>query len=56
VSARRALDGARTTLVKIDTFAAERSAFRVKLDASLEEIAAASRSVAAGQIGIMREK
>jgi paraquat-inducible protein B len=47
VSARRALDGARTTLVNIDTFAAERSAFRIKLDASLEEIAAASRSVRA---------
>jgi paraquat-inducible protein B len=47
VSARKALDGARTTLANIDTFAAERSAFRIKLDASLEEIAAASRSVRA---------
>jgi len=47
VSARKALDGAKTTLANIDTFAAERSAFRIKLDASLEEIAAASRSVRA---------
>jgi paraquat-inducible protein B len=47
VSARKALDGAKATLATIDTFAAERSAFRIKLDASLEEIAAASRSVRA---------
>jgi paraquat-inducible protein B len=47
VSARKALDGAETTLATIDIFAAERSAFRIKLDASLEEIAAASRSVRA---------
>ena len=47
VSARKALDGAETTLATIDTFAAARSAFRIKLDASLEEIAAASRSVRA---------
>ena len=47
VSARKALDGARETLANIDTFTAERSAFRIKLDASLVEIAAASRSVRA---------
>lgn len=47
VSARRALDQAQQTLVTIDSFAGERSAFRHKLDVSLEEIAAASRSVRA---------
>ena len=47
VTARKALDGAKTTLATIDTFAAERSTFRIRLDTSLEEIAAASRSVRA---------
>jgi paraquat-inducible protein B len=47
VYARQALDGARTTLATINTFAEERSAFRIKLEASLEEISAASRSVRA---------